>query len=469
MSFLDHLKQTTNFTRTENDAQAYKSSLSPVLDFFALAGAKRDRPRDAVRLFKLAFKADPQAAVRCLFYLRDIRGGQGERTVFRACFKSLASKHKELAESLAVHIPEFGRWDDYFVPDLIKAQFKIDETAMSKGELVSLMAKWLPSENSSSKSTRDSAVWLASELNMSRSDYRKRVVALRKYIGLLEHKMSAKHWSEIDYSSLPSQAMRKHLAAFRRHDDKRFSAYLESVAKDESKINTSTLYTYEVFDTIDKDEAAANLMWENLPDYTGGTDALVVADVSASMAGRPMSVSVSLALYFAERNTGIFNGYFMTFSSSSDLVEVVGDTLAERLNMIKTADWGLNTNLEAAFKSILKAAKSSGKGQLGMPKVLYIISDMEFDVCTQADKTIFDNAKKKFAKAGLKLPHVVFWNVQSRQDQLPATILDGEVTLISGASQMAFNYAIGAKSPERLMLEVINSERYKKIKVECSS
>ncbi len=466
MSFLNHLKKATNSVKTENDAKAYKSTLNPVLDFFALAGAMRGRPNDALRLFRLAFKADPQAAVRCLFYLRDVRGGQGERNLFRICFNDLAAKDKQLADSLAVHIPEYGRWDDYLVPSLVKSQLEIDEASMAKDESVSLMAKWLPSENSSSKSTRDSAVWLAEQLGLSRSQYRKRVVALRKYIGLLEHKMSGKQWSEIDYSSLPSQAMRKHLAAFRRHDNDRFSKYLGSVAKGESKINTSTLYTYEVFDAITSDEAAANIMWKNLPDYTDGLDSLVMADVSGSMWGRPMSVSVSLALYFAERNTGIFKDHFMTFSESPDLVEVVGNSLTERLSMIKTAAWGMNTNLQAAFESILNAATSSGQGQSGMPNVLYIISDMELDVCTKADKSLFKHAKKKFAKAGLRLPHVVFWNVNSRQDQLPATILDGEVTLISGASQSAFKYAVEGTTPEEFMLEVINSERYNKIMVE---
>lgn len=464
MSFLEELQKTTNHVYTENGAVTNKSSLNPLLDFFSMAGAMRGNKVEAVKLFEKAFYTDKQGALRCLFYLRDIRGGQGERDIFRACYERLAQLDKELADKLAKHIPEYGRWDDYLLAPLVKEQLEKDEKDMAQGKTISLMAKWLPSENTSSSTTSNEAKVLAKELGLKPSQYRRKIVALRKYIKLLEQQMSSNKWSEIDYEHLPSQAGRKHVKAFKRHDEARYTKYLEKVESGEAKINTTTLYTYEVFDTVQVDVRAANAMWANLPDYTNGTDALVVADVSDSMSGRPMSVSVSLALYFAEHNKGVFKNKFMTFSEYPRVVDVVGNSLQQKLNMIVSSEWGLNTNLEAVFQAILDAAINSGQGQDGMPKVLYIISDMEFDQAIRnPNQSIFTNAEQAFNEVGLELPHVVFWNVNARQVQVPAIKFDNRVTLISGLSQSTFRYAVEGKTPEELMDSVINSERYSAI------
>jgi hypothetical protein len=276
--------------------------------------------------------------------------------------------------------------------------------------------------------------------------------------------MSANQWAEVEYEKLPSQAHRKHVKAFHRHDEGRYSAYLEKATKGEAKMNTATLFTYEVMDAIRSGNIqAANAMWANLPDYTNGSNALVMADVSGSMYGRPIDVSVSLALYFAEHNKGLFQGYFMTFSERPELVRVLGATLVDKLSNIQSAQWGMNTNLEAAFLAILESAKGSAAKGDDMPKILYIISDMEFDSCVKADEALFDNAKREFTEAGFKLPHVVFWNVNARQIQAPATKFDNNVTLISGLSQSTFRYAVEGKTPVELMRSVIDGDRYAQI------
>jgi len=464
VSFLDELQKSTNFTLTENGALTNKSSLNPLLDFFSLAGAMRNNQNEAVKLFEKAFIFDKLGAVRTLFYLRDVRGGQGEREIFRECYKRLEELDAELAHKLAVYIPEYGRWDDYLLPELVKKQLEIDEEALKNGEKVSLLAKWLPSENTSSRKTSLEAKKLAKDLGLKPSAYRKKIVALRKYIKLLEQQMSRNEWEGIEYSKLPSQAGRKHVKAFKRHDEERYTKYLEKVQNGEAKMNASTLYTYEVFDTVSKDAEAANAMWKSLPDYTDGKDALVVADVSGSMSGRPMSVSVSLALYFAEHNKGVFANKFMTFSDNPQVVDVVGNSLQQRLRMIENSEWGMSTNLEAVFITILNAALKSGEGQGGMPKVIYIISDMEFNQAVRMpSESIFAGAEKVYKENGLELPHLVFWNVDARQVQAPATKFDNRVTLISGLSQSTFRYAVEGKTPEELMDSVINGERYKQI------
>ena len=470
MSYLDNLKQTTNKTTyTENGAITNQSTLNPVLDFFSMAAAMRGDKEGAVRLFSKACSFDQQLAIRALFYVRDIRGGQGERDIFRACIASLPV---DVQAKIAKYVSEYGRYDDlmYFksyeiVNEIIKEQLATDEANMKAGNSVSLLAKWLPSENASSRETKILAKTVREALGLKPSEYRRKLSALRKYINILERQMSANRWEEVNYEKLPSQAHRKHVDAFKRHDEERYSGYIEAVEKGEKKINTSTLFTYEVFDMVKKgQDEVANAMWNNLPDYTNGKNALVLADVSGSMSGRPMSISVSLALYFAERNKGSFNGYFMTFSAVPQLIQVTGDTLKQKLSNIENAQWDMNTDIQKAFKAILDAALLNKATQEEMPSVLYIISDMEFDRATEEnDQTNFEHAKSMFEAAGYKLPHVVFWNVDARNDQSPATMYDNNVTLISGSSQSTFRYAVEGKTPIESMNDILNSDRYSKI------
>lgn len=481
-TFVDALTAVTNTTRTTNGALTNRSTLDPVVDFFATAGAMRDNPELAADLFERAFAVEPLTAVRTLFYFRDVRGGQGERDIFRAGLKRLDKLTGDVVTerwlNLLAHIPEYGRWDDLFelginrsdVVQLINNQLVTDSLDFSNGEQVSLMAKWLPSENTSSKNTRKRAFQLRSALGLSSREYRKTLSGLRARIRLLEHQMSAGNWSEIDYGKLPSQAHRKHVKAFKRHDDARYSAYLDSVTKGEAKINVSTLFPYEIYDMVSSgpsyytdftDNQYADVAWANLPDYTNGTKALVMADVSGSMWGRPMSVSVSLALYFAERNEGVFKDVFMTFSAEPQLVKVKGNKLSTRMASIQKAQWGMNTNMLAAFRAILAA---SLRARELPPEVLYIVSDMQFDQASHGDNaTIFQIAKGEYAAAGVKMPHVVFWNVNARDMQAPAIVLDGAVTLVSGSSPTVFGMAVQGLSPRELVDSVVNGERYERI------
>lgn len=470
MAFLDELEQTTNVTLTENGATTNRSTLNPVLDFFSRAGAMRKDPDGALTLFKAAYAYNKILAIKALFYLRDVRGGQGERAIFWHILDWFASINDNVTlHKLLPLIPEYGRWDEAIFWDivtngsqLIEAQLKADEIAMKDGKPVSLLAKWMPSENSSSGDSQNLARNIMAALELKPRQYRKRVSALRAYIKLLEHKMSANQWSEIEYDKLPGQAFRKHTKAFTRHDAARFTEFITKAEKGEAKINAGTLYTYEIYEHALAGEAAADAMWANLPDYTQGKPALVMADVSGSMEGRPMAVSVSLALYFAQRNQGAFNGYYMTFTNRPSLVHIPeGVNLTTLLQFIEYHDVGYNTNLEAAFDAILAAAIKSNTLQSELPQTLYIISDMEFDSQMDGcDETNFETAKRKFTDAGYMLPHVVFWNVDARNSQSPATIRDGDVTLISGLSPSVFKLALEGKTPLESMLEVLNAPRY---------
>ncbi len=482
MSFIDQLAQTTNGARTDNGAKSNKSTLDPVLDFFSKAGAMRNDIPGAVKLFEEAYNKDKLLAVRCLFYLRDVRGGQGERDIFRACLQALEDTDESVAKHILKFVPEYGRWDDVFsvrhpetlreLAQLIGEQIRQDEANEASLKPVSLLAKWLPSENASSKVRSQQARSLASLLGWSPSEYRRRVVKLRKYIKLLEQKMSQKEWGNIDYEKLPSQAHRKHVKAFKRNDGTRYEEYIGSVEKGEKKINSSTMFTYEIYDMVSgygvdaQTVRTADAMWKALPDFTDDTNALVMADVSGSMAGRPMATSVSLAIYFAERNKGIFKDHYMTFTDTPRLVKVPAGNIQKKMAFVEGKDVGYNTDLEAAFRAILKAAVDGKCSQEELPKVLYIISDMQFDSqMDNCDETNFETAKRLFNEAGYELPHVVFWNVNARDDS-PATKYDGNVTLISGSSQSTFKYAVAGKTPLDSMNDILNSERYARITVE---
>lgn len=478
-TFIQSLQDSTGLTRTENGAVTNSSSLDPVVDFFGLAGAKRHDPEGAADLFEKAFRAEPQTAIRTLFYLRDVRGGQGERDVFKACFRGLLALSPAKAARVLKHIPFFGRWDDLFfdgselvpgVEEIIGTQWDADVAAYERGDGVSLMAKWLPSDKTGSTDPErtELAINVRKALGLSQREYRQTLSALRERIGLLEQHMSSVDWGSINYGALPAQAHRKHVAAFRRNDGERYQAYLDSVERGEAKINTSTLYPHELYNLVQRDERAANVMWENLPDYTRpGQDALVMADVSGSMWRQPISVSVSLALYFAERNTGPYQGYFMTFDTNPKLVHVEGGNLRERLyNIEHSTTWFGTTNIVKAFAAILDAGMRSGV----VPATLYIVSDMEFDVAVEwgrghSGETVFEATKHEFAKHGFNMPHVVFWNVDARNDQVPATILDGAVTLVSGLSPTVFAMAVEGKSPRELVDDVVNGERYTRVEV----
>ena len=346
----------TSYGLTDNAALTFIRSGSACLDFYAQAGAMRKSLPAALDLFEKAFAENHQNAVRILFYLRDVRGGQGERDLFRVCLEWLGSNVPDVFTQIAQHIPEYGRWDDAFFDtpaciNLIRTQLWSDQTS----ERPSLLAKWLPTINTHNRATRAKAKLLALRLDMNEIDYRVTVRDLRRKIQLVEQQMSAREWDDINYGHVPSQASRIYRKAFHRHDEARYDQFIADAKAGKTKINAGTLYPYQLYKSAQQDYTdALDALWSQLPDYTAGKNALVVADVSGSMSGDPMSVSVSLALYFAERNRGPFQNHFITFSGMPRLQRIVGQTLLERMASIEGADWQMNTNLQAVFHLILQ-------------------------------------------------------------------------------------------------------------------
>ena len=483
---LDLLKEESNktYTRTENDAATYASSGSDVLDFFAAVGALRSaKGAEIVVRFTRAFAEDPVRALRTLFYARDVRGGLGERRVFRVLLRHLAAYAPACVEKNLPLVPEYGRWDDVLAlfgtplesaaVRLIRKQLESDLGASQKGEDVSLLAKWLPSVNTSSREARAKARHLAASFGMQEAEYRKMLVRLRRCIRIIENYLRTKDYS-FDYAKQPSKAMFKYREAFRRNDAKRYEAFLERVARGEARFHTGTLYPYEVirplckWDSVlsERESRALDITWKALPDYTHGENALVVLDGSASMYGGgeplPACVALSLAVYFAERNEGAFRDHFITFSHRPRILQIKGATIADKVSYCRTFNEVANTNLEGVFRLLLRAAVSGGVPQQEMPEALYIITDMEFDVCTEhADVTNFERAKQMFDEAGYRLPRIVFWNVQSRRRQQPVKMNEQGVMLVSGCSPSIFSLVVEDRiTPYEYMEKVLASERY---------
>ena len=482
---LEHLKNEANRTYTENGAVTYATTYSDCLDLFATIGALRSsNEQEIINHFVRAFTEDPNLAMKTLFFARDVRGGLGERKVFRVCLQWLAHNAPASVKKNIPYVAEFGRWDDLLslmgtpcekdAMLQIKKQLNADLEAMDMGDDVSLLAKWLPSVNASNVQTVAYAKKIARFLGMTDATYRKTLVKLREHIRIIENSLREKDYT-FDYSKQPSKAMFKYRKAFYRNDGERYGEFLGKVSRGEAQLHTGTLTPYEIikpffYEHVDDQEASAiDATWNAQEDFTRDENALVVIDGSGSMYSRsdpmPATVALSLGIYYAERNTGAFHNHFITFSERPQLVEIKGETILEKVRYCHDYNEVANTNIQKVFELILRTAVKNNVPQSEMPSTLYIISDMEFDCCARgAELTNFEYAKKIFAEAGYDLPRVVFWNVQSRNKQQPVTQNEQGVALVSGCSPRIFSMLkSGILSPLGYMLDILGAERYEKI------
>ena len=496
MTYLESLKTEANYTRTMNGAKTHGSTGDACLDFFAVAGGMRYRRRnDQINLFDRAYIETPELAAKLLFHLRDIRGGMGERMLFRTLLRHVAFAWPETAKKNVKYITEFGRWDDLLcllgtpaeeeAVRVIKLQLADDMAALKKRELgdeeahISLLAKWLPSDNTSSPKTRSKARKLMKALGMDSKEYRAMVTALRARIGLVERNLTKKQPEKVNYEAVPAQAMLKYRCAFEKKDGGRFSAFLGEVKKGKKRIHTDTLFPYEVLRpffkggwwsaTDAKGMAALEQLWNHLPGAIGSANAISVVDTSGSMYWaeklKPALISQAMGLYCAERCEGVFHNHLITFESEPHLMKIKGSTLRDKLRYIGSMPVGGSTNLEGVFDLILRTAVNAHAKQEEMPSVLYIFSDMEFNQAVRdPNKTVYEACKEKFEAHGYRMPAVVFHNVNSWQMQAPVTAHTKGAALQSGASTHALKEKFdGNITPMDHMLRVLNGERYSMI------
>ena len=487
-NFANAMRQEAAVKRTENGAMAYNTTFNDLLDLFSCIGALRPRREDEISAkFARAFRQNKLLATKMLFYCGDIRnGGLGERRTFRICLKWLALNAPEIVIKNMENIPYYNRYDSLFTlvdtsceeamwdfvnKILYHDLLQVDEK-MKKGEKanLSLLAKWMPSENASSKATKALARKAIQELGVTPRHYRKMLSLLRSVLDVTEVKMSAKQWDKIKYEAVPSYAMKRYNKAFAAHDMERFHRYIQSVNDKTSKvkINASTLYPYDlVHDVICGRSLVAQEQWEALPNYVTGTnDILIMADVSASMFGRPIETSIGLAIYFAERNKGHFHNLYMTFTDQPHYVALHDfDSLEAKVDQVKRTDIGYNTNLEAAFDKILNTAIQYNMTNKELPKALCVISDMEIDRYIQWRGLNFvDKMRFKFNQAGYTMPKLILWNVEARNDTFLTQ--DNDVIKVSGQSASIFKRLCGCldgKTDVDFMLETLNDKAYERV------
>lgn len=495
------MQEKNNVKLTENGGLAYKSTMNGLMDLFAFGGSYRSRNiDDCIFLFDKAFKEDETLALKCLFYLRDVRGGQGERRFFRVVTRWLANNHTEaMARNLSL-VPEYGRWDDLYefvgTPledaafDIMRHQLVLDIECKTP----SLLAKWLKSENTSSPESRRLGQKTRLAFKMTPRQYRLTLSTLRKRIRIVERLMSENRWDEIEFDKLPSKAGLVYRNAFARHD--LIKEKYEKFAKDKTtKVNAGTLHPCEVVSKAIHCNAVpdaterlmVNKYWDNLSDYFHNAifNGVAVVDTSGSMRQgihrksniQPIDVAISLGMYCAEKcnPNSPWYGNYITFSQKAKLVPVTGIDFVDKVKRIYRENLCENTNIESVFDLILSLAVKYNVPQSEMPENIVIISDMEFDEArgnyswgrrnTELSdaKTVMEKCMAKYRAAGYKCPKLVFWNVDARNNTIPMKD-DGNVSFVSGYSSVLFEQIMSGKTGLDLVLEKLNSERYAAVK-----
>lgn len=480
----DLLMNTAGRIRTENGAVTNATTGSAVLNLFALGGAVRGRSiQDIVDLVSAAWAEDPDLALKVIFYLGDIRGGQGERDFLFNSLRYLAGVNKQVAINILDLIPEYSRWDMLFAfigtpvekeaLNVLYRQFKSDLEVSQP----SLLAKWLPSPGT--KSQKQLATRVARAFNIDVATYRKLRAQLNRKINTVEVKMSARDWDSIDYETVPGKAFMIYQKAFERHGYQKMQKFVEKIQSGEAKVKSDTLYPHEIMrkalNASGTERITLESAWKNLPNYIkDGRKGIAVIDTSLSMTWNfdssglePMLIAKSMGLYLSERLSGPYKDHYITFSQQPIMAKFIGETIAEKYhNMREIME---STNIEAVFDLILGVAVKNDLSQEDLPTHIYLFSDMEFNGAVTSRgfekhqmSTLFESIKGKYRAYGFNLPTVIFWNLYARNNQHPVTQHESGAALVSGFSPSTFQYIMEGivLTPYETMLKVLNAPRY---------
>lgn len=454
---------------THNNAVTLNTSGDPLVDLFSIAGASRGK--NLVPAFENAHNADAVLTAQLALWMRDIRGGAGERELFKQYLRWVSVADPALTESLirSNKIQEVGRWDDYLI--FVDTQFeylafKQIGRGLSDEHTIGLVAKWLPRQGRIAHK-------LGGFFELSPRNWRKSLVRSTKVV---EQLMCAKEWEAINFSHVPSVAASRYQKAFNRHAPAQYAAYKAALVRNDgtAKVNATAVYPYDVIKSLINrgDSVVAQAQWDSLPDYIGDNGGILpILDVSGSMTSlvpggsiSMMDICVSIGLYIALRQKGDFNRIVMSFSGQSEIIKLRQKSLSDLNWEARGMHWGMNTDLVAAFQNLLTFGKRNHVSNEEMPKTILIISDMEFDRCvTGGHMTNFEAARREYKIAGYDLPKIVFWCVNGRLNNAPVKFNQEGVALVSGFSPSIMRSVLSAKhfSPRDVMLETIDVPRYK--------
>jgi len=471
-----------NYSVTANGAKTLLSSNSCFVDLFSVIGSARNDHTGALDLFKRCYYLDSKLAIRIALWARDVRGGAGERSIVRSILQWMAentSKTQMIALIQSGIIDTIGRWDDYISIITSNASDEVRRAASSRwlNAIKSgnqLAAKWCPRKGKEAATIRKYFM-------LSPKQYRKLLVITTNVV---ETKMCEKKWDEIVFEHVPSVAMARYTRAFARNS-KKFDEYKTKLATGEAKINTAALYPYDVIRTVRHGDAqVADAQWKKLENFVDSpVSMLPIIDVSGSMcvpvsgSVSAMDIATSLGIYVAEKNSGVFKNLYMTFSESPTLVYMNdGDSIQEKLHQVENSDWGGNTDLQKAFDLLLDLCIKNGVAQGDIPKFIFIVSDMEFDVATRhvsydvtkhtyhEQNTNFQVIEEKFQSAGYVRPNIVFWNVNARTKNVQCKFDEYGTALISGFSPRILKSVLSTDldtiTPQQIMMDAIMVSRY---------
>lgn len=463
---------------TENSCVTNTTSSMATTDFFFHIGGCRGKEQEYLaQVFSKAYAHEALDATKLLFWSRDVRGGLGERQIFRDILSYMTTipEYSNVLYQNIPLIPVYGRWDDLFVLfDTPYEQRALKVIEMGLNAEDALCAKWMPREKSSKQAF---AKKIRNFMNLSPKAYR---TLLSSLTNVVETQMCSKDWSSIDYDKLPSVAIKNYRKAFERNAPLAWAQFIKELEQGTKTVNASALYPHDLVYAVMEEHQSLeevtllNKQWESLPNYLANNSKriLPIVDTSGSMYSgygegklTPIFISISLGLYIAERNEGPFKDYFMTFSEKPAIQKVEGNSLVEKVGNLKSADWGYCTNIEAVFDKILNTALSWNLNPSDLPTTVLVLSDMEFDQAMNADNTAYKSVQKKWFEAGLfdYLPEIIFWNLNSRSSNFPVKFDDRGTALISGFSPAVLKHLLtdGDMTPESIMRNVIDSERYK--------
>lgn len=476
MTFKTATKQTLSEARTTNGMKAYDSSLNACVDLFFNIGASRGK--NITTQFERAFAEDAELATKILLWSRDIRGGAGERQIFRDMLVNIEANHKDFLAPVMKAVPELGRWDDLLVLKTNAARsIAFDMIGAALEDDDALAAKWMPRKG-------DNAVALRKHLHAQDPKwtpkfYRKTLVGLTNVV---ETQMCAKEWDKINFSHVPSVASSRYQTAFHRNADEQYQEYKDALDKNDgsAKVNAGAVYPYDVLKPLigsygygaqanTTNASVIKAQWEALPNYVGDEAILPMVDVSGSMgcaaAGTLscMEVAISLGLYLADKNTGAFSDMFLTFSESSK-INVLGGDIISKVRQMQTSQWGMSTNLHSAFEEVLRVGTANKVPEADMPRYILILSDMQFNCCRGNDDSAMQMMERKYEASGYKIPNIVFWNLNARNvdSQSPVKFDKSGAALVSGFSPAIMKSILAAENftPEAIMLDTVNVPRY---------
>lgn len=457
-------------TVTTNGMRARTTTSDNIVDLFYNIGASRGK--NIIPAFAKASLDDLDLSLRVAAWARDVRGGAGERQLFRDILVHLESVNKEAAKALALKVPELGRWDDLLVfttPDMKAFAYDMVYNALLSGD--GLCAKWMPRKGAI-------AYELRKAMDMSPKQYRKTLVGLTTVV---ETAMCAGEWDAINFNHVPSLAAARYKKAFNKHTPA-YAAYVASLVKGDVgvKVNAGAVYPYDILKGMNSYYNATyaghvQAQWDALPNFVGDGNVLALVDVSGSMGSRAggvgsksdvtcLDVAISLGLYVADKNTGKFKDTFLTFSANPEL-QVLKGNIVEKYAAMSRSNWDMNTNLELAFEKILDIAVKGRVPESEMPKTLLILSDMQFDACVRGtDESALKMIKNRYRAAGYEVPGVVFWNLNASYGNAPVKFNKSGVALVSGFSPAIVKPLLSGDitnmTPEKMMMKVIMTDRY---------